>query len=73
MDGGWISGGDRSMNWIDFTVGFFVALALVSVLLYKLFPLITKKKRLSRKARELMRYYKRVKKKEAKEKEKDRQ
>lgn len=71
MDGGWISGGDWSMNWIDFTVGFFVALALVSVLLYKLFPLITKKKRLSRKARELMRYYKRVKKKEAKEKEKD--
>lgn len=61
------------MNWIDFTVGFFVALALVSVLLYKLFPIITKKKRPSRKARELMRYYKKVKKKEAKEKEKNRQ
>lgn len=58
------------MNWIDFTVVLFVSLALFSVLFYKLYPLLFRKKRKSRKAKELLRDYKRVKKKEINEKRK---
>ncbi len=59
------------MNWIDFTVGFFVSAALLAVLFYKLYPTLFKKKRLSRKARNLIHDYRKAKKKEQKEKEKN--
>lgn len=32
------------MNWIDFTVCLFVAIALLGVLFYKLYPVIFKEK-----------------------------
>ena len=58
------------MNWIDFAVAFSVTIALLAVLFYKLYPVIFKKKRLSRKARNLIHDYKKAKRKEEKEKDK---
>lgn len=59
------------MNWIDFIVSFFVALALLAVLFYKLYPIIFKKKHRSRKSREMIRFYKKAKKKELKKKQEE--
>ncbi len=58
------------MNWIDFLVVLCVAIALLSVLFYKLYPILFKKKRKSRKAKELLRDYKRAKREEEKKKKK---
>ena len=56
------------MNWIDFTVCLFVAIALLGVLFYKLDHLIFKnKKHLSRRSKERIKdYYKQKKKDEQK-------
>lgn len=54
------------MNWIDFVVVLCVALAILAVLFYKLYPLIFKKRKVSRKAKELVKEYKKTQKKEGK-------
>ncbi len=54
------------MNWVDFWVCFAVALAIVAVILYRLYPLFTKKRRLSRKIKEMVHDYYSAKRKEEK-------
>ena len=54
------------MNWVDIVVVLCVALALLAVIFYKLYPLLFKKKKVSRKAKELIKDYKKAKKKEGK-------
>ena len=57
------------MNWIDFTVCFFVALAILGVLFYKLYPiLVTNRKHLSRRSKEIIKDYYRQKKKDEQKK-----
>ena len=60
------------MNWVDFWVSFFVAIALVAVIIYRLYPLFSKKKRLSRKAKEMVHdYYANKRKEEKKQNDKN--
>ena len=54
------------MNWVDVVVVLCVALAILAVIFYKLYPLLFKKKKVSRKAEELIKDYKKAKKKEGK-------
>lgn len=54
------------MNWVDALVVICVALAILAVLFYKLYPVIFKKKRVSRKSKELVKEYQKAKKKEEK-------
>ena len=54
------------MNWVDVVVVLCVLLALLAVIFYKLYPLLFKKKKVSRKAKELIKDYKKAKKKEGK-------
>lgn len=54
------------MNWVDFVVVLCVALAILAVIFYKLYPLLFKKKKVSRKAKELVKEYNKAKKKEGK-------
>ena len=54
------------MNWVDIVVVLCVALALLAVIFYKLYPLLFKKKKVSRKAKELVKDYNKAKKKEGK-------
>ncbi len=54
------------MNWVDVVVVLCVALAILAVIFYKLYPLLFKKKKVSRKAKELIKDYKKAKKKEGK-------
>lgn len=56
------------MNWIDFLVSFAVAVALLAVLFYKLYPVLFKnRKHLSRRSKERIKdYYKQKKKDEQK-------
>ena len=57
------------MNWIDFTVCFFVALAILGVLFYKLYPvLFTNRKHLSRRSKEIIKDDYRQKKKDEQKK-----
>lgn len=51
------------MNWVDAVVVLCVALALLAVIFYKLYPLLFKKKKASRKAKELVKEYNKAKKK----------
>ena len=54
------------MNWVDVVVVLCVVLAILAVIFYKLYPLLFKKKKVSRKAKELIKDYKEAKKKEGK-------
>lgn len=57
------------MNWIDFMVCFFVALAILGVLFYKLYPILfTNRKHLSRRSKEIIKDYYRQKKKDEQKK-----
>ena len=62
----WFYGGEWLMNWVDVVVVLCVALAILAVIFYKLYPLLFKKKKVSRKANELIKDYKKAKKKEGK-------
>lgn len=51
------------MNWVDVVVVLCVTLALLAIIFYKLYPLLFKKKKVSRKAKELVKEYNKAKKK----------
>lgn len=50
------------MNWVDAVVVLCVVLAILAVIFYKLYPLLFKKKKVSRKAKELIKDYNKAKK-----------